>query len=101
MKKVQVFGPGCASCEGLAADVKAIVAEEDRGDWTYLRLDGRSGGVVELATTDDFDSLEDYGLDLSSRYLEFTKDPLAVEPEALRDVPVLGTVLGGRHHPVR
>ena len=29
MKKVQVFGPGCASCEGLAADVNAVVAEND------------------------------------------------------------------------
>ena len=29
MKKVQVFGPGCASCEGLAADVNAVVTEND------------------------------------------------------------------------
>ena len=29
MKKIQVFGPGCASCEGLAADVNAVVAEND------------------------------------------------------------------------
>jgi len=27
MKKIQVLGPGCASCEGLEADVKTIVAE--------------------------------------------------------------------------
>lgn len=27
MKKIHVLGPGCASCEGLAADVKALVAE--------------------------------------------------------------------------
>jgi predicted amidohydrolase YtcJ len=26
-------------------------------------------------------------------------DPFAVDPAALREVPVLGTVLGGRHHP--
>lgn len=29
MKKIHVLGPGCASCEGLAADVKALVAELD------------------------------------------------------------------------
>jgi small redox-active disulfide protein 2 len=29
MKKIQVLGPGCASCEGLASDVKTIVAEID------------------------------------------------------------------------
>ncbi len=27
MKKIHVLGPGCASCEGLAADVKALAAE--------------------------------------------------------------------------
>jgi predicted amidohydrolase YtcJ len=27
------------------------------------------------------------------------RDPLAVEPEALPGIEVLGTVLGGRHHP--
>jgi predicted amidohydrolase YtcJ len=27
------------------------------------------------------------------------QDPLAVEPEALADIEVLGTVLGGQHHP--
>ncbi len=27
MKKIQVLGPGCASCEGLVADVKTAVAE--------------------------------------------------------------------------
>jgi small redox-active disulfide protein 2 len=27
MKKIQVLGPGCASCEGLEADVKTIVGE--------------------------------------------------------------------------
>ena len=27
MKKIQVLGPGCASCEGLASDVKALVEE--------------------------------------------------------------------------
>ena len=38
MKKVQVFGPGCATCEGLAADVNAIVAEEGL-EWTKENLD--------------------------------------------------------------
>ena len=28
------------------------------------------------------------------------EDPFAVDPSSLRDVPVLGTVLGGDHHPV-
>ena len=27
MKEIKVLGPGCASCEGLAADVKTLVAE--------------------------------------------------------------------------
>ena len=27
MKEIKVLGPGCASCEGLAADVKALVEE--------------------------------------------------------------------------
>jgi small redox-active disulfide protein 2 len=29
MKEIKVLGPGCASCEGLAADVKTLVAELD------------------------------------------------------------------------
>ena len=29
MKDIKVLGPGCASCEGLAADVKTLVAELD------------------------------------------------------------------------
>jgi len=29
MKKILVLGPGCASCEGLTADVKTVVAELD------------------------------------------------------------------------
>ena len=29
MKNIHVLGPGCASCEGLAADVKTLVAELD------------------------------------------------------------------------
>jgi small redox-active disulfide protein 2 len=27
MKEIKVLGPGCAGCEGLAADVKTLVAE--------------------------------------------------------------------------
>ena len=27
MKEIKVLGPGCASCEGLAADVKTLVEE--------------------------------------------------------------------------
>ena len=27
MKKIHVLGPGCASCEGLASDVKSLVDE--------------------------------------------------------------------------
>ena len=29
MKKIQVLGPGCASCEGLASDVNTLVEELD------------------------------------------------------------------------
>jgi len=29
MKEIKVLGPGCASCEGLTADVKTLVAELD------------------------------------------------------------------------
>ena len=29
MKDIKVLGPGCVSCEGLAADVKTLVAELD------------------------------------------------------------------------
>jgi len=27
MKKIQVLGPGCASCEGLVADVRTVIEE--------------------------------------------------------------------------
>ena len=27
MKQIKVLGPGCASCEGLAADVRTLVTE--------------------------------------------------------------------------
>ena len=27
MKEIKILGPGCASCEGLTADVKALVEE--------------------------------------------------------------------------
>ena len=51
-----------------------ITTEESRdGDsWTYIILDERSGAIVELATTDDFDSVDDYLDDLSERHVEFS-----------------------------
>lgn len=61
-----------------------VSLEESRdGDqWTYLRLDGRSGGIVELATTADFATADAYAADLATRQLSFTTDPLAAEVEA-------------------
>jgi predicted amidohydrolase YtcJ len=49
-----------------------------------LKLDGQVGSV-EAGKYADLAVLAD--------------DPLAVEPDALPDIEVLGTVVGGRHHP--
>lgn len=57
---------------------------DQNGDYFYLRLDGRSGGIVELATTDQFSSIDAYVSDLKGRHLEFTKgDPMYAEFDAL------------------
>jgi predicted amidohydrolase YtcJ len=50
-----------------------------------LRLDGEIGSI-EVGKRADFAVLGD--------------DPLAVSPTALKDVPVLATVVGGHHFPV-
>lgn len=50
-----------------------------------LKLDGEIGSI-EAGKKADFAILGD--------------DPLGVDPMALKDVPVLGTVMGGRHFPV-
>lgn len=51
-----------------------VLDEESRdgGDWTYIRLDERSGAIIELATTDDFNSVDDYLDDLQDRHVEFS-----------------------------
>ncbi len=50
-----------------------IDLEEMRGggDWYYVRLNGRSGCIIEMATTDDFDTVQDYAQDLAGRHLAF------------------------------
>ena len=50
----------------------------------YLRLDGKSGCIIEFAFTDQFSSLDDYAADLESRHLEFDRDSLHAEFDALR-----------------
>jgi hypothetical protein len=66
-----------------------------------LVLDGRSGGIVEMATVSEFDSLDGYAADMASRQLSFTKTPLAAEFEA-RD-PDTGKLVTVRleHRPER
>jgi hypothetical protein len=64
-----------------------VAVEEVRGEapdtWTYMRLDGRSGGIVELAMVSDFATIGDYAADLEARHVDFTPDPLAAEVDAL------------------
>lgn len=49
----------------------------------YLRLDGRSGGIVELATTADFADLDAYVADLKARHIAFsTGEPYYAEFDA-------------------
>lgn len=64
--------------------LRRVVVEEprDNGNWTYLRLEGKSGGIVELATIADFKTLAEYAADLRSRHLRFIPEPPAVEVEA-------------------
>lgn len=59
-----------------------VAAEEDRGDYVYLRLDGRSGGITELVTTSEFPDLASYAASIESRYLSYEPDPLAAEIDA-------------------
>ncbi len=77
---------------GLLGEVGTL-EERDGGDWTFLRLPGRSGSIVELATTADYPSAEAYLADLRTRHLEFVReDPYHVEFEA-RDPETGGTAL--------
>jgi hypothetical protein len=69
-----------------------IAVEEARSDYVYMRLDGPSGGIVELASTADFATIGDYAADLASRSVSFTSDPLAAEFEA-HDPATGGTAL--------
>jgi hypothetical protein len=79
----------------------SLEESRDGGQWTYLRLDGRSGGIVELATTADFPTIDAYAADLAARQLSFATDPLAAEFEA-RD-PATGGLVTVRleHRPER
>jgi hypothetical protein len=56
--------------------------ETARPGYIHLRLPGPSGFVVEMATTDEFASLDAYANDLASRNVRFTASPLTVEVSA-------------------
>lgn len=66
-----------------------VVAREDRkdmfGEHIFLKMDGRSGGITEIATTEQFATLQDYMDNLDNRYLDFNRDPetFSVEFDAL------------------
>ncbi len=50
----------------------------------FYRLDGRSGGIYEMATTDQFATIADYLADLKTRHLSFSKtDPMTASFDAL------------------
>ncbi len=74
-----VLGP--AECISVEQALHAITL----GAAYTLHLDDRVGSI-EVGKFADFTVLDG--------------DPLATEPEALRDIPVWGTVLGGQVHPV-
>lgn len=80
-----------------------IAAEESRddGEWTYYRLAGRSGAVIELATTDDFATLDDYVADLASRQVTFTTEPLAAVVDAFDPVTKAHVPIRLEHRPER
>ncbi len=73
----------------LGADERISVEEAVRaitlGAAYQLRMDDEIGSITPGKRAD---------------LVVLGEDPFAVAPEALRDVPVLGTVLGGRHQPV-
>lgn len=50
------------------------IEERGDGDWTFLRLPGRSGSILELATTDDFSTAAEYLEDLMSRHVAFEQE---------------------------
>ncbi|MBN1672337.1 MAG: hypothetical protein JXR37_14955 [Kiritimatiellae bacterium] len=52
--------------------------------WTYLRLDGPSGGITELATRREFPTIDHYARDLAARHVAFSADPLRAEVDARR-----------------
>lgn len=60
-----------------------IEAEERRDGDYYIRLAGKSGCIVELATTAQFASIEDYLADLQARTVSFSQSPLRASFEAL------------------
>ena len=74
-----VLGP--AECISVEQALHAITL----GAAYTLHLDDRVGSI-EVGKFADFTVLDG--------------DPLAADPEALRDIPVWGTVLGGQVHPV-
>lgn len=80
--------------------IGAIGAEEDQGDFIYLRLDGPSGSIVELATAEEFESLEQYADDLAARHLDVSIAPLTAEIGA-RNADGTHTTIRLEHRPER
>ncbi len=62
-----------------------VVHQEPRdgGNVLYMTLDGKSGGIFELATTEQFPSLAAYAENLNQRHFEFERDALHLEFDAL------------------
>jgi hypothetical protein len=56
--------------------------EEVRSGYTYFRFPGRSGYVIEMATTSEFATIDAYANDLAGRNVVFSTDPLTVEVNA-------------------
>lgn len=55
----------------------------DEGQVIYLRLEGKSGGIYELATTQQFATIEAYAEDLQKRHFRFDREGLGVEFDGL------------------
>lgn len=77
---IQRSGPAYVAYRPLGT--VAETRSKDGGRWTYLRIPGRGGGIVELASQDEFPTLESYAEDLAGRNVKFTLDPLAAELDA-------------------
>jgi hypothetical protein len=73
-------GPAYFAYRPLGRVAEARV--RDGGAWTYLRIPGRGGGIMEIATQDEFPTIESYAEDLAGRHVKFSVDPLVAEFDA-------------------